>query len=194
VSKRLTREFYSQDTISVARALLGCRLCHRLRGGRVLRGQIVETEAYLGAEDPAAHSYGARRTPRTEPMFGAPGTSYIYFIYGMYFCINVVTAPVGTPEAVLIRALSIDGEPPTTANGPGKLTIALKLNREQNNLDMTTSHDLWIEAGPAIPDEQIVEGHRVGIGDRHDAVHWPLRYGLKNHPALSPAKFPKYLE
>lgn len=185
--KRLDREFYSQETIDVARALLGKILVHRLPNGRELRGRIVETEAYLGAEDPAAHSFGGRRTARTEAMFSKPGVSYIYFIYGMHFCFNVVTAPEGTPEAVLIRAVEFsDGG----GNGPGKLCRAMHLNRDQNMRDLTTDQEVWIEDAPNIPENQILGGPRVGIGDRHDAVHWPLRFGVRGNPALSPAKFP----
>lgn len=168
---------------------------HRLPDGTRLAGRIVETEAYLGAEDPAAHSYGGRRTPRTEPMFGEPGISYVYFIYGAYFCFNVVTAEKDVPEAVLVRALEItEGENLPPADGPGKLCIALRLGREQNALDLTSSPEMWIEDQPSIPEEEVIEGARVGIGDQHDAVHWPLRFGIKNHPSLSRQKFTNYLD
>lgn len=204
MGSRLLKKFYQRDAIDVARDLLGQLLVHQLSDGTRLSGRIVETEAYLGAEDPAAHSYGGRRTPRTEPMFGEPGLSYVYFIYGIHHCFNVVAADRDVPEAVLIRALEpIDGvermlppskeiPPHLVANGPGKLCLALSLGREQNALDMTTSQELWIEADQSIPDHQVIEGARVGIGNQHDAVHWPLRFGIKNHPCLSPAKFSCY--
>lgn len=168
---------------------------HRLSDGTRLSGRIVETEAYLGAEDPAAHSFNGRRTARTEPMFGEPGLSYIYFIYGVYFCFNVVTAEKDVPEAVLVRGLEIiEGPKDILANGPGKLCIAMRLNREQNALDMTVSDELWIEDDGEGKDVAIVEGPRVGIGHLHDAVHWPLRFGVEGHASLSPPKFPNYLE
>jgi DNA-3-methyladenine glycosylase len=206
MGKRLTRSFYERDVVDVARDLLGKRLVHRLGNGTRLSGRIVETEAYLGADDPAAHSFGGRRTPRTEPMFGDPGLSYVYFIYGVYFCFNVVAAKPGVPEAVLVRALEpLEGielmmrdrpqlKKEHIANGPGKLCIALGLGRAQNALDMTSSPELWIEDEAAVGESEIIEGARVGIGDLHDAVHWPLRFGIKGHPSLSPAKFTNYLD
>lgn len=202
MSTRLAQDFYAQDTIEVARQLLGQRLVHRLPNGIRISGRIVETEAYLGVEDPAAHSFGGRRTTRTEVMFAQPGTSYIYFIYGMHFCLNVVTMPEGNPQAVLLRALHlIEGveyvrakKPHSSlhhlANGPGKLCAALELNHAHNGLDLKRSEVLWLEHDQTIAENFIVEGPRVGIGNRHDAVHWPLRFGLKNDPALSPPKFP----
>ncbi len=204
--KRLLKSFYARDPIDVARDLLGQRLVHRLPDGRRFSGRILETEAYLGAIDPAAHSFNGRRTARTEPMFGEPGLSYIYFIYGVYFCFNVVVAQKGVPEAVLVRAVEpVEGvdemlrekpgsESTTLANGPGKLCIALKLMRAQNALDMTSSDELWIEEDGALKDGVILEGPRVGIGNLHDAVHWPLRFGLAGVKGLSPPRFPNYLE
>ena len=195
MAKRLQKSFYESCTVDVARDLLGKILVHRLPDGKRLAGRIVETEAYLGVEDPAAHSYGGRRTPRTEPMFGEPGLSYVYFIYGVYFCFNVVTARKDVPEAVLIRALEItEGPDLPPANGPGKLCIALRLGRAQNALDLTTNQELWIEDRPLTPPDEIIEGARVGIGDQHDAVHWPLRFGIKNHPGLSKPKFTNDLD
>jgi DNA-3-methyladenine glycosylase len=197
--KRLTRKFYQGDTIEVARQLIGTVLVHQPRNGPRLSGRIVETEAYLGAEDPAAHSYGARRTARTEPMFGKPGTSYIYFIYGNHFCFNVVTAQEGVPDAVLVRALEpLEGielmkkqrglsDKIELANGPGKLCSALALNRAHNALDLCRDENLWIEQGT--PAQEILEGPRVGIGFEDDHIHWPLRFGLKNSPFLSKPRF-----
>jgi DNA-3-methyladenine glycosylase len=200
--KRLTLDFYRRDTIDVARELLGCVLVHRVSSKLVLSGVIVETEAYLGVEDPAAHSFGGRQTPRTSVMFGRGGTSYIYFIYGMYFCFNVVTMDEGVPEAVLVRAVSpllgveeMHASRPglkdfELANGPGKLCRALRLGREQNARNLCNDPALWIEEGAEIAREfSIVEGPRIGVDYAGDATEWPLRFGISGHPALSKPKF-----
>ncbi len=189
-AKRLDVKFYQRDTIDVARDLIGKVLMHKLADGRPLAGMIVETEAYLGLDDPAAHSFNGRRTARTEPMFGPAGLSYIYFIYGVHFCFNVVTMTEGIPEAVLIRALApLDGAE-FEANGPGKLCRALHLTRTENALDLCTSERLWIEdRGINIEDAQLADGPRIGIGQEDDHVHWPLRFGLRDHPALSRPAF-----
>ena len=101
---KLNRSFYGRDTITVAKELLGNVLVHNI-DGQLLKGIIVETEAYFGLEDKAAHSYGGKETKRVETMYGMPGTAYIYLIYGMYYCFNMVTEKVGIPEAVLIRGI-----------------------------------------------------------------------------------------
>ena len=182
--KRLPRDFYRRDTIQVARDLIGQTLVARIPGG-LGRGRIVETEAYLGVEDPGAHTFGGRRTPRTESMYGEAGLTYIYFVYGMHFCLNVVTVGVDVPEAVLIRAL----EP--AANGPAKLCRAMGLNRGHDGVDLVTSRNIYIESGlNPLSDDDIVEGPRVGIAYAGDAAEWPLRFGLRRSPALSPPKFP----
>ena len=107
--KKLNREFYNRDSISVAKDLLGKVIVHEINGYK-LTAKIVEVEAYMGVEDKAAHSYGGRRTKRVEVMYGAPGFSYVYLIYGMYHCFNIVTNVEGTPQAVLIRAVEpLDG-------------------------------------------------------------------------------------
>lgn len=202
---RLKRDFFRQDTIEVAQQLLGQRLVHRLPSGERIAGRIVETEAYLGVEDPAAHSYGGRRTPRTEPMFGEAGLSYVYFIYGVHFCFNVVTIGRDHPEAVLIRALEpIEGiafmqrrrlSTKNLCNGPGKLCQALLIGREQNNLDLCDSHsELFIEKDLVIPVARTLIGERVGIAYAQDAAHWPLRFGVQGHVDLSPVSFGKLLE
>jgi DNA-3-methyladenine glycosylase len=206
MSKPLPREFYQRCTIDVARDLVGRILVHVLPDGRRLSGRIVETEAYLGPEDPAAHSYGGKVTPRTQVMYGEAGRSYIYFIYGMYFCFNVITREVGVPEAVLIRALeplegleSMRARRPhlkdfELANGPGKLCLALELERAQNDIDIVKSDKLYITEPKSPLNVAICDGPRVGIGNEHDAVHWPLRFGLAGHPSLSKPRFPNYQE
>lgn len=192
-AKRLSRDFYQRDTIDVARDLIGKILLHEAatNGRRRRAGMIVESEAYLGLEDPAAHSFGGRRTARTEPMFGKAGLSYVYFIYGVHFCFNVVTMTEGVPEAVLIRAVTpVDGSD-FEGNGPGKLCRALNLGRTENALDLCTSDRLWIEdRGINIPECDLIDGPRVGIGLELDHIHWPLRFGLRAHPALSRPRFP----
>lgn len=189
--QRLTRDFFLRDTIDVAVDLLGKRLVHVLPDGRRLCGRIVETEAYLGLEDPACHSYGGRRTPRTEVMFGPGGLSYVYFIYGMYFCFNVITGAPGVPEAVLVRALEpLDGLEHDT-HGPGRLCRALQISREHNGIDMPSSRMLFLEDdGFEVPAHGIADGPRIGLNEREDASQWPLRFGIAGHPHLSPAKFP----
>src|SRR5690554_6718560 len=105
----LNRDFYNRDSLTVAKDLLGKYLVHIVDGVKLV-GKIVETEAYMGVEDKAAHSYGGRRTPRVEVMYGPPGYAYVYLIYGMYDCFNVVTNKEGIPQAVLIRAIEPMGE------------------------------------------------------------------------------------
>lgn len=169
ISKTLRREFYLQDTVDVARGLLGKVLVHKIAEG-ILAGRIVETEAYL-MDDPACHA-SRGITPRNAPMFGPPGHAYIYFTYGMHFCMNAVTAPEGVGEAVLIRAvqplLGIDfmmerrGTRVITnlASGPGKLCQAFGLGREQGGLDLTEG-PLVIEEGEDVT--EIITTTRVGI-------------------------------
>lgn len=193
--QKLSRNFYSRKTDRVAKELLGKVLVHRLDRKTVVSGRIVETEAYLGAIDPAAHSYPLRRTPRTEVMFGPGGFAYVFFIYGVHFCFNVVTQKEGIGEAVLIRALEpIDGittmmklrktkKIEQLCSGPGKLCQALKIGREQNGEDLTGS-SLWIEEGPRIRREAIIVGPRIGIAQA-EARHLPLRFCLKSSLHLS---------
>lgn len=192
VETKLGSEFFLQDTIEVARQLLGKKLVHVLPNGKRIAGFISETEAYLGIEDPAAHSFGDRRTNRTETMYAQGGIAYVYFIYGMYNCLNVVTRPAGEPEAVLVRGLipteGIDimrqlrplaKSDSYLANGPGKLCQALKLTREHNGLDLRGSR-LYLTDGKSIADELIEDLPRVGIDYAGDAIHWPLRFRIQS--------------
>lgn len=172
----LQRSFYQRDTISVSKDLLGKILVHESSKGTVA-GRIVETEAYRGPEDQAAHSSGGRRTARNEVMFGQKGHAYVYFIYGLYYCFNVTTGTVlGKPEAVLIRALepvagkdimanrrgAIKGKVANLTNGPSKLCIAMDISKLQNKTDLTAP-PLYIKEAPPVLKEDIVETTRIGV-------------------------------
>jgi DNA-3-methyladenine glycosylase len=171
----LQKPFYQQDTIVVARELLGKIFVHKTSEGTTA-GKIVETEAYRGPEDGAAHSFGGRRTARNEVMFGQKGHAYVYFIYGMYYCINVTVGYLpGKPEAVLIRAIEpVVGEDLMAkrrgrqigvidlTNGPGKLCRAMAITKAQNKADLTAL-PLYIEDASLIAQKDIVEATRIGI-------------------------------
>ncbi len=171
----LQEPFYERETITVAKELLGKILVHEKREGTTA-GRIVETEAYRGPEDRAAHSYGGRRTARNEVMFGQKGRAYVYFIYGLYYCLNVTAGNVsGKPEAVLIRALEpVAGEEimakrrgqqvkfANLTNGPGKLCMAMSISKAQNKTDLT-AQSLFIEDALMVPQKDIVETTRVGV-------------------------------
>lgn len=176
-----SRDFFEQDTIDVAEQLIGCFLCRKLASEEVIRARIVETEAYLGTEDPSCHSFSGRPTPRTAAMFGPKGYSYVYFIYGVYFCFNIVTGAPHSPEAVLIRALEHERD----LRGPGKLCRELMINKNHNQLDLTTSEEIWIEYGQLHENESIAVGPRIGLNNNSDPAHWPLRYGLAKNRHLS---------
>jgi len=176
-ARPLPREAYDRGTLAVARAILGCRLVHDTPEGRV-SGRIVEVEAYHGEDDPACHA-AAGLTARTAPLYGPPGLAYVYFIYGMYHCLNVVTRGEGEPSAVLIRALEpVEGIEAMRRRrearrarpiperelcaGPGRLCVALGVTLEHNRLDMSRP-PLWIEPdheGASLP---VVWTPRVGI-------------------------------
>lgn len=188
----LNRAFYDRDTDVVARDLLGAVLVCRTEEGTT-SGIIVETEAYIGEEDPACHA-AAGRTRRTEPLYGRPGLSYVYFIYGVHWCFNAVTRAEGLPSAVLVRALEpLDGvelirsrrgtkiTDVNLTNGPGKLCAALGITGGMNGLSLQTG-PLVIRAGDRVPDSQIVTGPRIGITK---AANWPLRFYIKDNSCVS---------
>lgn len=169
----LPRTFYLRPTLAVARDLLGCRLVRSLDGER-LSGRIVEVEAYIGEDDLASHA--ARGcTDRNRAMYGPGGLAYVYLIYGMHHCLNVVTEPEGFPAAVLIRAIAPEegvatmqrrrsGRTAHLTDGPGKLCQALAIDRRLDGHDLALGRALWLEAGEPLPDAQIVATPRVGVG------------------------------
>ena len=170
VVKALPLSFYNRPTLTVARELLGARLV-RVLDGMKLVGIISETEAYIGEEDLACHAK-AGLTPRTAPMYGPAGHAYVYFTYGNHWMLNAVTEKEGFPAAVLIRAIQpIEGIEVMMKRrngrdtlGPGKLTQALGITKNENNIDLTkTNSGLWIEAGQTIPDKNVTIGARVGL-------------------------------
>ncbi len=140
---RLNREFFQQKTLKVAKDLIGKYLVRKI-DGRTIRAKIVETEAYCGSKDLACHA-AKGKTPRTEVMFGSAGHAYVYLIYGMYHCLNIVTEKENYPAAVLIRGVEIEGG--KILNGPGKLCRELKIDKGLNKKDLITSKELWIEDG-----------------------------------------------
>lgn len=157
----LARSFYDRPSSEVAVDLLGCWLVRRSARGLV-RAQIVETEAYLGEEDPASHAHRGP-TPRNLPMYGPPGFAYVYFIYGMHHCLNVVTGPEGVPAAVLIRGAV--GAAAARMDGPGRLCRALDVDLSLNRLDLCSGDRLWLERGNAQDLAGIQVGPRVGVRD-----------------------------
>ncbi len=193
--RALPRDFYARDTELVARDLLGRVLeCETSEG--TASGIIVETEAYLGEHDEACHAV-AGRTARTEPLYGPPGISYVYFIYGMYWCFNAVTRDEGLPSAVLVRALEpLDGIPlmqrrrpirsslPDLTNGPGKLCTALGITGAMSSKPLQRK-PLVIREGEEIPDKQTRITTRIGI---KRAADWPMRWIVDGNPFVSRGK------
>lgn len=183
---KLTREFYARDTLTVARELIGMHLVHEHGGVRRV-GRIVETEAYQGPEDLAAHS-SRGRTPRTEVMFGPPGHAYVYFIYGFWYCLNVVTRPEGVPHAVLLRALEpIEGITDKTW-GPGLLCRAMHIDRSLNGLDLCGDR-LWLEypGSSAGGPPRIATGPRIGVDYAGEWARRPWRFFDADSPYVSTA-------
>jgi len=208
-SPRLARRFYERETLQVAKALLGQRLVRVLEDGTRLAGLIVETEAYLGIEDKAAHTYGGRRTKRVQTMWGQAGHAYVYFTSGMHHCVNVVPRRQGVPEAVLIRAIEptqgLDAmrqlrtarrrqasKPKKMADtdlcsGPAKLCQALAIDRNLDGQDLTYSQQIWIERarGRALPSRIIGVSPRIGVDYAEEWADEPLRFYVRNHTHLS---------
>lgn len=173
-------KFCARDTVDLARDVLGCKLHRRLSDGSILSGIIVETEAYKQS-DPACHAYRGK-TKRSITLFKSPGLAYVYFIYGMYHCLNIVAEPENHAGAVLIRALE-PLYPLENTNGPGKLCRALNITKDHNEQDLTSSKsDIWITFDKEIPHNSICQTTRIGIKQAKD-LNW--RFFIKNNKFVS---------
>lgn len=181
---RLPTSFYDRPALTVARELLGAHLVLDEGGGR-RAGRIVETEAYIGEHDLACHA-SKGRTGRTEVLFGPPGLAYVYLIYGMYHCFNVVTEPAGVAAAVLVRGLEpVEGIPPgVRTDGPGRLTRALGLTLAHNHLDLQSDR-LHLLAGDPVPEREVERGPRIGVAYAGSWAEEPFRFFLRGSAHVS---------
>lgn len=195
---RLTKSFYSRDALDVAPRLLGKILVRKI-GEAYIRCQIVEVEAYTGPQDKAAHVYNNKRTARTEAMFLSGGHTYIYLIYGMHHCLNIVTGPADKPQGVLIRAAEPIGHESfrlikqnrviaskklsDLTNGPGKLCAALNIDKSLYGYDLTGGDDLFLEDAHHNP--SIVCAPRINIPYAQEYINKPWRYYIKDNPYVS---------
>jgi DNA-3-methyladenine glycosylase len=189
--ERLTRRFYRRDPVTLAKALLGQILVRRLDDGQALTGRIVETEAYLGIPDKASHSYGGRRTKRNESMYLDGGHAYVYFVYGMHWCFNVVSDRKEVPTAVLIRALvpvqGVDqmkrrrrkARELELCSGPAKLAQALAIDRSLDGIDLATSDSLYVARGRTTQGAGIIATSRVGVSYAENWARRRLRFLLE---------------
>ena len=192
--KRLNRDFFNRHTVEVAKELIGKYLVRNTKRGNIV-GRIIEVEAYLGPIDKACHTYNYKKTEKTKIMYLIPGTLYVYFIYGMYYCLNVITEPEGVPCAVLIRQLyPIDGinlmkeyrnikigkNYKNLLDSPGKLCMALNITKEKFNATDSCASDskLFFTEGEKINKENIVLGKRIGIDYAEEDKDRLLRFSL----------------
>jgi DNA-3-methyladenine glycosylase len=182
LSYRLPRSFYERDTVLVARELLGCHLVHLVDGMERV-GRIVEVEAYLGPHDLAAHS-SKGLTARTRVIFGPAGHAYVYFVYGMHWCMNVVTEPEGHGSAVLLRALEPVRHLVDRTRGPALLCQAMQIDKRLNGHDLV-SEDFYIAAPPEEPLPDIVARPRIGVDYAGTWASLPLRFYLKGNRFVS---------
>ena len=194
---KLDRDFFTRsDTLSVARDLLGKLLVVPTPDGRRVSGMIVETEAYLGEIDKAAHSYGGRRTARNEITYADGGHVYVFLVYGMYYQLNLVTGLVDHPHVVLIRAVEpVDGieimrerrgemKDKNLTSGPGKLCIAFGITRDLNGEDLLGDR-IWVEGHRDLKKNEIARGPRVGIDYAEEFVDEPWRFWVKGNEFVS---------
>ena len=194
---KLSREFFTRsDTVQIARDLLGKLLVVPTADGTRVSGMIVETEAYLGIEDRAAHSHGGRRTQRNEITYAEGGHVYVFFVYGMYYQLNFVTGMVDHPHVILIRAIEPAegveimrerrGKMPdkNLTSGPGKLCIALDIDRELNGEDLL-AEKIWVEDYRSFSNDEIAIGKRIGIDYAGEDANKPWRFWVKGNPFVS---------
>lgn len=201
--QKLPREFYNRPTLEVSKDLLGKYLVHQI-GGNKYMAKIVEVEAYIGDIDKACHAYNNKVTPRTKVLYKLPGTAYVYLIYGMYYCFNIVTEEEGRAAAVLIRAVEpIEGIEKMVENrykktikeinkkqifnltsGPGKLCMAMNITKENNKMDLC-GDDIYITEGREKEKIGIITTKRINIDYAEEAVDFPWRFYIKDNPYIS---------
>jgi DNA-3-methyladenine glycosylase len=195
----LPQSFYEkEDVVSIAKDLLG-KIIKTEINGNITTGIIVETEAYRGPDDRGCHAYNHRMTPRTKTMYKKGGHAYVYVCYGMHPMMNVVTGPEGSAHAILIRAIEptsgndimvqrrgVEKLTPTTTNGPGKLAVALGIEKSMDACLLNGSAPITILDGIAIQADNVYSGPRVGM-TKHvgDCAHRPWRFYIKNNPWVS---------
>lgn len=186
-SARLGRQSFNRPTLEVARHLLGKHIVHR-QAGRTFSGMIMETEAYKGPRDRAAHSYGGRRTARVEPLYANGGIVYVYFIYGIHWMLNFSTAGEGLPEGVLIRGIvAEEAGAKRVLSGPGRVTQYLKVDKQLDRTDAVSSHRFWLEdRGIHVPRRLVRRGPRIGVD--YAGPYWaarPWRFWIEPRDALA---------
>lgn len=194
--QRLLREFFATDACTLARALLGTHLVRVLEDGREVRVRINETEAYTGVEDRASHAFGGRRTSRNESMWAAPGTAYVYFVYGMHHCFNIACGREGEPPAVLVRGGEVIGGLDAAAelrgwdrqraehsarglaDGPAKLCRGMAIDRALDAADLTRDGRIWLERGDsaAVAEGDVRCTARIGVAYAGEWAERPLRW------------------
>lgn len=192
---KLKRDFYNRDALTVSEELLGKTLVHITEEG-ITKGKIVEVEAYMGAQDKAAHSYGNLRSERTKIQYGEGGYAYVYLIYGMHICMNIVANREAIPEAILIRALEpLEGielmkkrrktdNIKLLCNGPGKLSQAMGITKENYGDDLC-GETLYLEDGIVIPKSKILKSKRINIDYAEEAKDYLWRFTIKDNPYVS---------
>jgi DNA-3-methyladenine glycosylase len=195
-TRKLPREFYTRpNVLAVSRDLLGKLLVVPDENGNRVSGKIVEVEAYHGPEDRASHAWNGRRTKRTETMYQQGGIAYVYFVYGMYNQFNVVSNVADVPHAILVRALEpIEGievmrerrshPDKNLTNGPGKLCIAMGIDRQLDRADLLGDR-VWIEEFEKVAPRKIAKGPRIGIDYAEDWIDKPWRFWIKDNPCVS---------
>ena len=201
---RLSREYFlTEDTTAAAKAILGKLLVVPDQNGNRVSGMIVEAEAYGGITDRAAHSYGGRRTARNEVTYGLGGHAYVFFVYGMYFQLNVVLGPAEHPHVLLIRAVEpVEGievmrtrrgesmKDTNLTSGPGKLCIALGIDRSFNGEDLVEGSRIWIEDQRSLTEDEIAIGKRIGIDYAGEDADLPWRFWVKGNQYVSKPRVP----
>lgn len=192
---KINRNFYNRDGLTVSEELLGKTLVHITEEG-ITKGKIVEVEAYMGAQDKAAHSYGNLRSERTKIQYGEGGYAYVYLIYGMHICMNIVANRETIPEAILIRALEpLEGidlmkkrrktdNIKLLCNGPGKLSQAMGITKENYGDDLC-GETLYLEDGIVIPKSKILKSKRINIDYAEEAKDYLWRFTIKDNPYVS---------